>query len=157
MNCFLDTSALVKLFQEEEGSYFVEGLVNDPNNQIWVLELAQIEFLSCIYRRYRENEITEEDLETVIRSFNDQISEFTVECLGPSIFREAAQLMGEYGKEHGLRALDSLQLAACRLLYDSNWLFICADLKLCDVAALCAISVVNPILKPPSNSLFSGS
>ena len=36
MICFFDTSALAKLFMEEEGTSFVESLVNDDNNEIWV-------------------------------------------------------------------------------------------------------------------------
>lgn len=36
MNCFFDTSALAKLFQKEEGSDFVEKLINAPENEIWI-------------------------------------------------------------------------------------------------------------------------
>ncbi len=54
MNYFFDTSALVKLFHEETGSDIVEDLVNDQNNEIWVSELIRLEFLSSVYRRFRQ-------------------------------------------------------------------------------------------------------
>lgn len=52
MKYFFDTSALVKLFQVEKGSEIVEEIVKDPDNDLWVLDLVRIEFLSSIYRRY---------------------------------------------------------------------------------------------------------
>ena len=51
MKYFFDTSALVKLFQVEKGSEIVEEIVNDPDNDLWVLDLVRIEFLSSIYRQ----------------------------------------------------------------------------------------------------------
>ena len=76
MNCFFDTSALAKLFQEEDGTAFVENIVNDPNNKIWVLDFARIEFLSSLYRRYRQKDISEDELDVAICAFNEQILEF---------------------------------------------------------------------------------
>jgi len=65
MNCFFDTSALAKLFQKEEGSDFVEKLINAPENDIWILDLTRIELLSSAYRRYRQKDISEKELEII--------------------------------------------------------------------------------------------
>jgi len=145
MKLFLDTSALAKLFQEEPGTDYVDEAINSPDNEIWVLELVEIEFLSCIYRRYREGEISDEDINIVSLVFEEQIRQFNVEMLGSSIIEEARQLMQEYGKEAGLRTLDSLHLAACRLLYEPGWFFVCSDKRLCDIALQAGIQVKNPI------------
>ena len=48
MKLFFDTSSLAKLFQEESGTDYVDELVNSSENEIWILELAEIEFLSCM-------------------------------------------------------------------------------------------------------------
>ncbi len=45
MKYFFDTSALVKLFQVENGSEVVEWIVNDPDNDLWVLDLVRIGFV----------------------------------------------------------------------------------------------------------------
>ncbi len=145
MKLFLDTSALAKLFQEERGTDCVEAAINKADSEIWVLELVEIEFLSCIYRRYREGEITDRDIQIVTQAFDEQIRQFNVEMLGSSIIEEARQLMQEYGKEAGLRTLDSLHLAACRLLYEPGWYFVCSDTRLCEIAIQAGIQVKNPL------------
>ena len=68
MNCFFDTSALAKLFQKEEGSDFVEKLINAPENDIWILDLTRIELLSSVYRRYRQKDISEKELEIIFNA-----------------------------------------------------------------------------------------
>ncbi len=60
MNIFFDTSALVKFFHEEPGTEKVTDLINNPGNNIFVSDLARLEFVSALYRRYRNNEIDEQ-------------------------------------------------------------------------------------------------
>jgi predicted nucleic acid-binding protein len=64
MNLFFDTSALVKLFSNEEGSEAVKKLVTNPSNTINVLDLALIELHSAIHRKYRNNETSHAILKT---------------------------------------------------------------------------------------------
>jgi predicted nucleic acid-binding protein len=40
---FFDTSALVKFFRREEGTDVVSSLITDPENRVWVSELAKLE------------------------------------------------------------------------------------------------------------------
>ncbi len=51
MNIFFDTSALVKHFHEEEGTKSVTCLINNVQNNIYISELARLEFLSALNRR----------------------------------------------------------------------------------------------------------
>lgn len=145
MNCFFDTSALAKLFQKEEGSDFVEKLINAPENDIWILDLTRIELLSSVYRRYRQKEISDKELEIILDAFDEQLMEFNQESLGPAVVFEAEQLMNDYGKIQGLRSLDALQLGACKMLNTTDWRFVCSDKRLCDIARLCKIRVLNPL------------
>ncbi len=144
-HCFFDTSAIAKLFHEEKGSDVVEEIVCDPKSEVWILDLSRIEFLSSLYRRYREGKLSGEDVSELRDLFAQQALKFNIESLGPVILEEGEQLMREYGKKHGLRTLDSLQLGACRLLYESGWSFVCADTTACDVARLCGIECINPL------------
>lgn len=54
MNLFFDTSALVKFFHTEEGTDKVTELINSEENEIWISEVAGLEFLSAILRRLRK-------------------------------------------------------------------------------------------------------
>ena len=45
MICYFDTSALVKLYSDEDGSDKVRELVMNPSNENYILELAFIELL----------------------------------------------------------------------------------------------------------------
>ncbi len=147
MNCFFDTSALVKLFHVEAGSDVVEGLVTDEGSDIWVCGLVRLEFLSSIYRRFREKELTDSEAEEVIQHFDEQLMSFNVEPLGSGVLNESEELMREYGKTEGLRSLDALHLAACRLIAEEDWVFVCSDARLCNVARKCGIEVNNPMVR----------
>jgi len=48
MNIFVDTSALVKYFHEEEGTSVVTSLIDNSDNVIVVSELAHLEFISAL-------------------------------------------------------------------------------------------------------------
>lgn len=120
MNYFFDTSALVKLFHEEIGSDVVEKLINDQSNEIWISELVRLEFLSSVYRRFRQGELSEEEVNSVIDDFEEQLQLFHIEPLGSGVVKESEQLMKEYGKTEGLRSLDALHLGSCRLLAEQR-------------------------------------
>ena len=80
MNCYFDTSALAKLFLEnEDGSETVTKLVNNSANIVWVLELARIEFHSAVYRRYRTGELNDAMLQIVLGGFDEQFRMFRIE------------------------------------------------------------------------------
>ncbi len=62
MKYFFDTSVLVKVFHEEPGSDQIGNITGDSSNEIWLLEIARLEFLSAVFRRFRNNELSEKDL-----------------------------------------------------------------------------------------------
>ena len=89
MNLFFDTSALVKFFHEEKGSETVTNLILSKDNEIWISELARIEFLSAILRRFRSKEVDGEQLKEAMAGFEEQLPLFNVEPLGQAILKEA--------------------------------------------------------------------
>lgn len=93
MNLFFDTSALVKFFHEEEGTGAVTDLILDANNQVWSSELARLEFLSTVFRRFRNKELDEKRLNTAVNSFENQVDSFNIELLGHAVLDEAALLL----------------------------------------------------------------
>lgn len=145
MNLFFDTSALVKLFHEEVGTKKVTEWVDDSENTVWLLDLAKLEFACALHRRFRNNEIDENEMEIALEAFSEQLSYFHVESMGQSVVEEAEDLVNQHGKIMGLRTLDALHLAAFLLISEKEWYFVAADKNLCKVAAACGCKVLNPI------------
>jgi len=53
VNLFFDTSVLVKYFHPETGTAHVIELMDNASNTLWVSDLARIEFISALYRKFR--------------------------------------------------------------------------------------------------------
>jgi len=127
MNLFFDTSALVKLFNNEEGSEAVKKLVANPSSSINVLDLALIELQSAIHRKYRNNEIPEENLEKIQSAIEKQMEYFNTIPIGTDIMEEALELIKKFGKENGLRTLNALHVAGWRIMAEPGWIFVSSD------------------------------
>ncbi|MDH7577609.1 MAG: type II toxin-antitoxin system VapC family toxin [Bacillota bacterium] len=146
MNIFFDTSALIKFFHEEPGTEKVTDLINNPGNNIFVSDLARLEFISALYRRYRNNEIDEQSLNEAISGFDEEYSSFHVEPLGNMVLQEAENLIKNYGKTYGLRTLDAIHLATFILIKENDdWLFVASDDHLIDTAKALGALVFNPL------------
>jgi len=145
MNLFFDTSALIKYFHEEAGTVTVTDLITSPESVIHVSDLVRIEFISALYRRYRNKEIDDKALNEAINGFYEEYSRFNVEPLGHAVLQEAEELLIKHGKTHGLRTLDALHLATCILLKEANWIFVASDDTLISVAKAVGLSTFNPL------------
>lgn len=145
MNLFFDTSALVKFFHEEEGTEAATDLILNTNNQVWISELARLEFLSTVFRRFRNKELDEERLNTAVNSFENQVDRFNIEPLGHAVLEEAALLLKNHGRAHGLKALDALHLGTFSLISEEDWAFVATDESLCGVAKLIGYNTINPL------------
>ncbi len=77
MKFFFDTSALVKFFHVESGSEIVTQIMEHPASEIWMSELARLEFTSALYRRFRNKTLDEIRLHTAL-TFFDAIAISTV-------------------------------------------------------------------------------
>ena len=147
MNLFFDTSALIKFFHKEEGTDAVSGLILNEENKTWISEAVEVEFLSALYRRFRNKEIDENELEVAISAFEEQMKSFHIEPFGNVTINEAKLMLKKYGKTLGLRTLDAFQLAAFTLISEDDWFFVTSDTRLYSIAVQMGFKTINPLDK----------
>ncbi len=151
LNLFFDTSALVKIFHKEVGSDTVMELIQLPDVNLWISELARLEFMSALHRRLRMNELTENQLEDAFNIFEEERKCFRTEPLGSGVLTEAETLIKEHARTIGLRTLDALHLATFQLISKGDWKFVVADSVLTKAATKLKIQVFNPLENKISN------
>ena len=145
-NVYLDTSALVKRYVEEEGSARVIALTrHGASDRVIILDVTLLECRSAIRRRERQGDISNADADLILRQMEEEASLFFL--LQPStsaVAEEAARLIDR----HPVRTYDALQLAGClvaRRGLAEPPTFVCADARLCEAASLEGLTVLNPI------------
>lgn len=143
---YLDTSALLKRYVEEEGTARVIGLTEDPHGvRIIILDLALVEARSAVRRREREGDMAGADADRILKQVEeDASSSFLVQPATAAVMEEAARLIDR----RPLRAHDALQLAGCLVVREGApgpLTFVCADARLCDAAGLEGLTVLNPV------------
>jgi len=126
---FFDTSALVKLFSNEPGSKRVQEIVLNTSNETVILELAEIELLSAVYRKYRNSEIPGDKIKPIRRAIELQLQGFTIIPLGSDIMEESKKLIEAYGKDFGLRTLDAIHVAGWNVVSELDWIFVSSDIN----------------------------
>ncbi len=142
MRLFVDTSAIVKAFQKESGSEKVIQYLNDEKYEIVISELTKIEYKSALFRRFRNKEISETDLNVLFADFEDFIQTIGIEEVNSLTIRTAEELLNKYGKM-GLRTLDSIQFAGFELVEADDKIFISADVLLCAIVEKAGYKVIE--------------
>jgi uncharacterized protein len=145
MKYYFDTSALVKFYHVEDGTDTVSELIRKPGNIVYISELAKLEFVSALLRRFRSGEIEKVELSRALISFREDIRRFCIEPLHDNVIDEAEKLLMKYGEDSGLRTLDALHLATCVLLNLDNGVFVAADSTLIEVADHMGLKTFNPL------------
>jgi predicted nucleic acid-binding protein len=144
-NYFFDTSALIKLYHQEEGTEQVEKIFDRKTSSIIVSELATIEIYSSLARKLRTQEITKEAKEEAIKNFHKDCNvSFIITPLSNIVARKARVLIKAHGDTKSMRTLDALQLASCLLEKDDGIGFVCADKNLLELAKLEGLIGINP-------------
>lgn len=127
MKIFLDTSSLFKLYHEENGTEELEQLFSQVKiTDIYLSELAKVEFTSTIWKRVRTKEITVEQAEMTLELFESDFVKYNFVTTDSLILEQARNLVTKYGIE-GLRTLDSIQLSTCITLIKQVDAFYTAD------------------------------
>ena len=144
MNYFFDTSALVKYFYKEGGTEIVEKIVLNSDNNIWISELAQIEIISALYKKYRMGELLEKDIEKIVELISQELEFFNIEPLGTAVVCEAINILKTYGKLYGIKTLDALHISTFSLISEEDWIFVAADEVLCKLVKKMGYQVLNP-------------
>lgn len=127
MKIFLDTSSLFKLYHEEEGTEELEIVFSQEKiTDIFLSEIAKVEFTSTIWKKVRTKEITVEQAEVTLELFANDFAKYNFVTTNSLILERARNLTTKYGVE-GLRTLDSIQLSTCIELTRQADVFYTAD------------------------------
>jgi predicted nucleic acid-binding protein len=145
MNVFFDTSALVKFFNVEQGNERVTELILNRRNRIFISELARLQIYSALYRKFRNHQIDNVQLNEAISGFNDQLVQFNLESMNQLILDEAGVMLQNFGKNYGLRTLDAIHLATFSLIAEKSWVFVCSDDILGKVVKELGFKLINPV------------
>ena len=140
---YLDTSAFVKLFVEEEGTDQMLKLLSGTDNSFVLLSLARVEFRSALRRRQRDGDISEDALREVDSQLPRILAtRFIFQPVNDQVLEYAIALIDDYP----LRAYDAVQLAGCQSMARSvpNPIFVCADRALLDAAQEEGFDVLDP-------------
>lgn len=149
MIVFFDTSAMVKFFHREEGTDVVVSIISDLTNEIWVSELARLEFICALHRRLRMNELNEDELNKSLDGFYTEYSRFNAKKIGRAVLNEAEVLVKRLGKTLGLRSLDAIHLATFNLFNELEEMpFVAADDILLTAAKTIGAKVIDPLSGP---------
>ncbi len=143
---YFDTSALVKLYLDEQGTDVALSLaVNQPHDRLAILDMSLLECRSMVRRRVRAREISGDYAERIIEIVEEHgSSRYFVQSTTIEVMHEARRLLDD----HPLRTLDALQLAGClavRQTEASHLTFVCADTRLCDAAVQEGVETINPL------------
>jgi len=111
MKIFLDTSSLIKLYHSEKGTENMDKLFDDfVIEEIYLSDVSKVEFNSAIWKKVRTKELTVDEANELIKSFEKDYKNYIFVEVGPEIIDNAGGLVTKYGHK-GLRTLDSIQLA----------------------------------------------
>ena len=118
MRLYLDTSSLIKLYHEEDDSNKMDNLISSAV-EVYLSEIALLEFRSAVWRKCREKEISEDVARGLVAEFQNDYAEYSWVVLDSNTISSAQALLMTYGGQ-GLRALDSIQLASALTLKGKN-------------------------------------
>ncbi len=145
---YFDTSALVKLYFEEEGTPEVLRIAEDQEkNRLVILDIAQVELRSAVRQRERDGDIPQDLVASVLESFDQDLgSAYIVQPMNANVLQEATHLLD--ADAHPRSAHAALHLAGC-LVACANVpqpvTFVCADEDLCTSARREGFRVLNPV------------
>ena len=112
MRLYLDTSALVKLYVDEEGSPFVRRAV-DRAGLIATSAIAYVEARSAFVKRRHEGELSAGEYRRVVRDLDADWARYLVVEITESLIRDGARL----AETHRLRAYDAVHMASAAALH----------------------------------------
>jgi uncharacterized protein len=146
---FLDSSALVKRYVQEDGTAWIQGLMEpESRNQFVIARIALVEVASALARREREGYLVPD---VVSRALDTLRYDLDTQYQVVELDRELADTAARFVMSHPLRAYDAVQLASARQIYDALALvpgppftFLTADDRLLAVAESAGLPADNP-------------
>lgn len=118
MTTFADSSALVKLYADEDGNQQIRQL-----DGLVISQIARVEVPAALWRKHRSGELDADSASVLVLAFEadyfgteDEPPRFAAVRLAETVLDDAARLSGV----HGLRAYDAVQLATARAAVDAD-------------------------------------
>ena len=111
MKAFLDTSSVLKLYHQEDGTEALVTSLSTGIRPLYLSELAVLEFRSAVWKKTRTREIDTLIAKQVIAGFQRDFVKFQWIRLDSHLLWQASDLLMKYAPE-GLRTLDAIQLAS---------------------------------------------
>ena len=147
---FFDTSALVKHYHAEAGTATVDRIIGAPGAELFIARLTLVETLSVFAIKVRTGAFDPPEFARLRGLFATHVARqrYQVVRLLNTHYDRAQDLVTSYGLTRQIRTLDALQLAVALHLHQMAPIehFVCADQRLCGIAALEGLNVVNPEL-----------
>jgi predicted nucleic acid-binding protein len=143
---YLDSSALVKRYVEEDGSGAVDRLLADHPFAA-TSRLAYPEILSALNRKHRAREISARVLTELIAAFESDWGKLFVLELDEELLPIAKRAI----RKHAIRGADAVHLASgiwLRSVLKEDVVFACADARLLDAARAERLLAIDPARLP---------
>lgn len=151
---FLDSSAIVKRYFQEQGHEWIETL-HDPAQRhgLYIAQAALVEVVASICRKAREQNMPLEERDTTIDDFRLDVQNiYSVWLVDNALYTAAGNLC----RSHPLRAYDAIQLACALTVREDvlaaqppeaqppDFIFASADRGLLAIAFAEGLSIENP-------------
>lgn len=130
MTCYLDTSALAKIYHRESGTETMLEMYAGGQS-IQISELARLEILATTMRKFREGQLDEKAREALLRRFEEDVRQrYELLHFSSLIVEETARILGTHGRRNPLRTLDAIQFAFYNIYCEEDTVFVCSDQRL---------------------------
>ena len=146
MSCyFLDSTAFVKLFVQEEGTDSIIRLMEaTEDNRKLISAGTPLEVYAALKRRERIGGISAQDSEAARTILRVETARMVQQPLNPAVLEAARQVLDR----HELRSAESLQLGAAvvarEMFQGMEIVFVSADQRLLEAAKLEHFETLNP-------------
>jgi len=142
---FLDSTAFVKLFVQEEGTDSIIRLMEaTEDNRKLISAGTPLEVYAALKRRERIGGISAQDSEAARTILRVEAARMVQQPLNPAVLEAARQLLDR----HELRATESLQLGAAvvarEMFQGMEIVFVSADQRLLEAAKMEHFETLNP-------------
>ncbi len=145
---FFDTSALIKHYHAEAGTDTVDRLIGEPGAGRLIVRLTLVETVSVFALKVRTGEFDAAEFGRLRALFATHVARgrYQVFRLLNIHYDRARELIARHGPHRQIRTLDALQLSVALQVHQVAPIdrFVCADQRLCGVALLEGLAVINP-------------
>lgn len=143
MPFFIDTSALFKRYQPEQGTEFICHILENANQPAFISSITIVEVISNLKRLFEIDKITTEEQFHLQRSFFYQdintIGITVLDVTPEDVITAESLILKRY-----MKPVDSIQLAIALNILTNELTFVSSDQRLCNIAKAEGLLILNP-------------